>query len=353
MASRKILTVALMTLILISSFPVMSRGQVTAFRETPRAGGMGRAFIAVAEGVDAVFHNPSGLARNTRFPKIFYSGIDEFSYDWTREGLSQKFQDRGGYFTTVEYSASLTGRMRQVTGLPPDNISDESWSYREYHLEISSAEPTSEQLLVGLSGYYTYQTSADWKFSRQHSFGGDLSLLFSPQKYVQLGLVTHNLLKTKSNTVYFDYFGRGIVTRDAPRDFSVGVCFRLGRGFLLAGDIHNVLERTIHTATFENEIELRRSYHLGLEIDLFQTIQVRSGVSTSYQIVDFYDETDDGDFSYTATSSFSVGLGARYRHMSMDTAFILDKRRDKMKNFEDVTIKRDPYHLMFSLVWAL
>lgn len=330
--------------------------QTTFEMGTARALGMGNAYIGVAEAPDAAFYNPAGLVRNKDVPKYIQVGWDQLQYDWKNETTDQeeRFQKTGGLFGVIEYSGVLGGSYYEIEHRPPPQYNaEEQWHLNQKKVILTSAEPTSSQLLVGIQGVYIHLDSDEWDISHQHIFGMDLSFLYTPHSYFQLGVTTHNLLKTKTNEVYFDNFGHGILIDQKPRDFSLGVCFRGSNFLIIAADVHHVLERKME-CELPYEITIHRSYHLGAEINIANMILLRSGIFRRYLITNFYEDVDEDDFNYTTINRLSFGFGFWYRNAMLDGAIIFDDRQEEMRQFKNIDMdEKSPFEILVSFTWKL
>lgn len=142
-----------------------------------RAIGMGEAYTAVAEGADAFFYNPAGLARIPSVD-IYASHSTWFAgLNYESLGIAKNFGSKGAFclsFTTLH-----SDEMKVRTPLKPDGTG-ETFYFGNYKIGFSAAKFLTNYAALGLS--INYLNLSMWKYT-VHSFSADLGVIFLTDFY--------------------------------------------------------------------------------------------------------------------------------------------------------------------------
>lgn len=133
---------------------------------------MGEAYTAAAEGADAFFYNPAGLAR-TPAVDIYASHSTWFAgLNYESLGIAKNFESKGAI--GLSFSTLHSDEMQVTNPLKPDGTG-ETFYYGASRIGFSAAKFLTDRAALGLS--VNYLNLNMWKYT-VHSFSADLGVLF-------------------------------------------------------------------------------------------------------------------------------------------------------------------------------
>jgi hypothetical protein len=210
-------TLSLLAVLLVLLWAGGVRGDVVI--NTPRALGMGNAFIAVSDDEGAVSSNPAGLA-------LIRQGLVSFG----SLGLTNK---KDYWYSSYIIPSSL--KTPQCTALSFSQTKDIAANTRTDSATWSAGQYYAEGTAVGLSLHYL-RTSDDTAGTQDKAFGVDLGVLYSlpegpgGKSLGSVGVLVQNPNEPK------------MLGQKLPRVISVGVATRIIPRMLLAADSYNVFD---------------------------------------------------------------------------------------------------------------
>ncbi len=248
-----------------------------------RGPGMGDAFAAVAEGADALYWNPAGMAFGDRY---------EF-----------QFMHANLYGTDIgnNYLALLLPNIPFIND--PDNIAfglslhhlgldDNELRYSQNKLALSLSYRASGRLSFGANvKYLDYGAFLDLQDEgRASGWGADFGALFMPVKNLRFGLMVQDAFDTKLHRN-----GADAAETLFPRNVRVGAAYKLDKLLFF------------HEPMIAVDVDDR--YHVGLEGWFKNILGLRAGVQKSIRNI--------GEQDWT----FSAGLSLRVDFIQTDFAF--------------------------------
>src|SRR5581483_11540163 len=229
----------------------------------PRSAAMGEAYVAVAEGHEAVFSNPAGLAFETERHLYAQSYLPPFIEDVKYSNLVylQPLSEAG--FALLAGMMQIGGFTRTVSDGSPDGYAEAgSFGSYDFHFSMQEGRRFSDQLGIGLALNYFRSTLAD---DTANGFGADLGLLYGARtEPVQFGLALQNL-------------GPGVKYRNEtdslPEAFRGGMTLRQTELSTLAWIPMNSFATFEYFKPFHDDAVLRA----GGEVPVGQSLWLRAG----------------------------------------------------------------------------
>jgi len=275
----------------------------------------GGAFLATAQGVEAIYYNPAGLAAS-------YKSEAMFSY------MSYIADINVAYFATAVYVEELGtfalsyktldfGDIPITTFENPDGTGS-TYSPGFFTLGLSYARAITDRVTAGTTVKLVQEsimsTSAtgvavdfgvQYKFQRNLALGVTIKNVGSNMKYTGADLLTRtNVPGTASNSP------TGVYSPDTEA-FQIPSYFELSASY--TAELDNMNSLMLGT-TFRNNNALEDQVMLGLEYQLFKTLSLRGGYERA---------TENAE---SAIYGFNFGAGVEYAmesglQMSVDYAF--------------------------------
>lgn len=262
-------------------------GQFLKIGAGARVSGMGEAFSAVADDVNAIYWNPAGLMQIEDKQASFMH--NEWFYDLKYEFLAYCQPTQKGVA-----GLSLTYlRMGDFEGKDKDDNPTGNFSAGDFALSIAYATPVNENLHLGITGKFIQQKI---EVEKSNTLAIDIGLLyFNPSnKKVKMAGVIQNLgprLKFVKER------------EKLPLTYKLGASYKMDK-LILAGDI---------TTPTDNDTRL----NLGIEYNYTPTLSFRVG----------YNSQNDLD------SGWTLGTGINVHNLQIDYAFIPYGELDKTHRF--------------------
>lgn len=250
-------------------------GQFLEIGVGARPTGMGEAFCAVADDINAIYWNPAGLMQIKGKEVTFMH--NEWLYDLKYEFLAYCQPTKVGMC-----AFSLTYlRMGELEGKDKDDNPIGNFTAYDYALSIAYAVPANENVYVGITGKFIQQKIEKEKTS---GIAIDIGMLYldPSRKGFKVGAVLQNL-GSKLKFVQ--------KSESLPFAYKIGVSYKNDK-FTFAGDITN---------PEDNDIRV----NLGIEYVPVSILTLRIG----------YNSQNDLDLG------FSFGAGFRLKSSQIDYAF--------------------------------
>lgn len=262
-------------------------GQFLKIGVGARVSGMGEAFSAVADDVNAIYWNPAGLMQIEDKQATFMH--NEWLYDLKYEFLAYCQPTQKGVA-----GLSLTYlRMGDLEGKDKDDNPTGNFGAGDFALSIAYATPVNENLHLGINGKFIQQKI---EVEKANTVAIDIGLLyFEPSnKKVKIAGVIQNLgarLKFVKER------------EKLPLTYKIGISYKKDK-LILAGDI---------TTPTDNDTRL----NLGIEYSYTPTLSFRVG----------YNSQNDLD------SGWTLGGGINLHNLQIDYAYIPYGELDKTQRF--------------------
>lgn len=193
--------------VLLASTPAMA----VEFTDGVRSGGMGDAYVAVAEGTGGIYHNPAGIAR-----AVMYALDATFEYGPAGSVLNASIMDsrtNPGIAAGVGYSYHI-GR-------------DEAEGIDGHDIRLALAVPVvPDRVSLGVGGRYLL--IQDNGVELMNGFTLDAGGIFKVTDGFHVGVVGKNLI---------DVCDKEACSAIAPLTVSGGLSFATSFGLTLAGDV--------------------------------------------------------------------------------------------------------------------
>ncbi|MEW6095446.1 MAG: PorV/PorQ family protein [bacterium] len=266
-------------------------GQFLKIGAGARACGMGEAFCAVADDVNAIYWNPAGLGQIKGKEATFMH--NEWLYDLKYEFLAycQPFQ-RGVNAISITYL-----RMGDLEGKDKDDNPIGNFAAYDYAVSIAYSIPANEDVYVGIAGKFIHQ-----KIEKEDANGTaiDIGVLYSDplKKGFKTAVVLQNL-GTKLKFVQ--------ERENLPLTYKLGVSYKKDK-LILAGDI---------TKPKDNDTRV----NLGAEYLPTSILALRVG----------YNSKNDLD------SGWTFGAGFKLEALQIDYAFVPYGKLDDTHRFSLTT----------------
>jgi len=241
-----------------------------------RPAGLGEAFCAIADDVNAAYWNPAGLAQ-----------INEFQFTAIHKNW---FEDIKG-----EYLGYLHLAEKRVIGLSMIYLNEGSmqeikdktvigtFKAEDMGITASFAQVLKKELLIGANLKYIHQKIAD---AQGIGFAGDLGVIYKPTKFINLGLVMQHI----GPKIKFVNEGFPL-----PLTLKTGISYK-NKGIILALDVNKPIDNNPLIC-------------FGVESKIGNMIALRVGYKyhTKNQKLDLYESAPVG-----LTGGFGLGLDNIY-----------------------------------------
>jgi hypothetical protein len=184
-----------MALALMVSFPLAaearlggSGAQFLAFSGGCRSVALGGAYVALAEGIDAVYYNPAGLA--TLDVSTFAFNHGELFADMNLENVAFATPGLGGV-VSISGVAFLSGSMKRTTFEDQEGVSGETFSANDFAFGLSYARMMTDKFTAGMTLKFLNQNidrvgANGWAFDLGGTYAvgvGDLKLGFAIRNF--------------------------------------------------------------------------------------------------------------------------------------------------------------------------
>lgn len=318
-----IITALLVLVIAVPNVFAVSEAAVLFLLITPtaRSGGMGEAFVAIADDVSATYWNPAGLAfqEGKQFTSMYSKWLPQFNLDdlyYLYGAYRQSFEGLGTIGMNVTYINLGEQIITDETG--PDPLG--TFNSNEWALTFSYATLLSEDFGVGLNVRYIRSNLSEVGAGAEK--GDGQANAFS----VDIGVLKKNLFIDRLNFgVNLSNLGDKITFVDAsqadplPTNMRVGFAYRaIDQEFnqlTFAVDMNKLLVNKHKDGTSDSVLEAVFSawgnndyiYNFGAEYWYAKLIALRAG----------YNWDDAGEANY-----LTLGAGLRYSIYQFDFGYI-------------------------------
>lgn len=290
---------ALLMIISLAASPQASTAQggypaaYMELMEGARPVGMGSAFVALADDVNAIFFNPAGLSAIPHKEATFTT-LGDMGFDRRANLVAVTVPNHPG-----ESAWGLSYSRFSVTGIPETRVDafghpivDAAGNVVVFNLfdnieengVVSYSWKQTDQLRVGVNARVVHFSQLDVKASGQ---GLDLGALYQPTDDVRIGFAFRDIFERY-------VFSTG-AREDIPFKLSLGVAVRGWKDIVYATEIQKIEDQ--HWV-----------FHLGAEKWFLKHYAVRLGIS-------------DGNFT--------AGLSAKYRQLQFDYSFRQEDLKDE------------------------
>ncbi len=295
---KKLLIIALMSAPLYSQVPVGSAGaKFLSISVTPRASGMGDAFVAVANDPSSIFWNPAGIAHLRQF--AFFTSYS----NWIADGRVPAFAVIFPKYPIGTFSVFASGiYMGGFEGV----------AFDENHniVETGTFSYSAMQLGFGVSRFYTDKFAAGVAVKFIDENLGNVTSAYSVAidagtyfytgfKDIRVAMSLQNLGADMSPKGEYDLWimkGSQVTTEKRKyQSYSLPLTFRLGlaRDFIKNG---NKIKRLTGSVEIINPKDNRESFAIGFEMQPVEILTLRAG---------YHFNLDEGGFG--AGASFNLG----------------------------------------------
>ncbi|MEW6096021.1 MAG: PorV/PorQ family protein [bacterium] len=239
--------------------------------------GLGEAFCAVADDVNAAYWNPAGLAQVNEFQ---LTAIHKNWFEDIRGGYLGYLHpaDKGAIAVSMTYLDE--GSMQEIK---KDRTVVGTFKAEDMGVTVSFAQALRKELLIGANLKYIHQKIAD---TSGMGFAGDMGLIYKPTQFVNLGLVVQNI----GPKIKFVNEGFSL-----PLTLKTGISYK-NKGIILALDINKPIDNDPMIC-------------MGVELNIGNMIAVRLGYryQTKNQKLDLYESAPVG-----LTGGLGLGFGNTY-----------------------------------------
>ena len=274
------------------------RAAFTALKvgQSARAAGMGDAFTALSDDINAIFWNPAGLTNVERF---------EYAFGYTRWLVESRFLSgavawRYGQQTfgisLIQFDA---GTSLETTPLDPSGKFGRTLHAGDIFVKASYARKMTDKLAVGISVKWIQETIDDLKMN---SASFDFSTIF------YTGFGSSRIAMTLNN------YG-GDLTLETPGMMAEGatvaqpLVYTIAGAMELIGRLGDPASLTV-AGEMSYHIDDRERFHLGAELWFQNTLALRAGYRGRYDL---------GDWSLGAGLKKDMGGG---RRIGVDFAYV-------------------------------
>lgn len=256
-----------------------------------RATAMGDAFVALAEGVEAVFWNPSGLAlaegfqiTGTHIPYLIDTRISSAAISFpigslSRLGLQVQYVDYG---EIVETRTDLLGFNPDGTynpGLTGNMFSPQAWA-----IGISYGRALNDQFRIGITAKYVHESLYNGPLSFGDPESGEAYATSTQIFLFDFGLQYDTGYRSLRLGAAVQNFGPEVVF--VEENFAAPMIFRLGIAWDLVGLSPLLLQSSNQRLTLIYDLVHPNDYdqqmHVGLEYVFANVLALRAGRKINY-----------------------------------------------------------------------
>lgn len=320
-----------------------SFSQISYELESSKSLAVGNAIVATAEDDDALFGNPAGLVAFDGIKTSIHASYQ--NYSWKSLNIKQNYSQLGGAVAVIYNNWGLLfgrwqkgDKMNEWTVVKNNSVylQNAKFLYYEQFINLCYSFKVAPGLAVGLRGRYL---ASDVHDSYKDHFTGeykgvvvDVGILWKYSEALKIGLNIDYLLSSKFKHFIFSDLGQPVIAKTHPVSLNIGMQYKPMSKLLLSTQVKNVFTRKIEIEPlYENEnIELRRSYHLGAEYWLFPCVALRTGFIQQSYPIDF-SVSDIKEFNYMSRKTYSFGIGFALYSFILDIAISHDNRKDYLK----------------------
>lgn len=244
-----------------------------------RPAGLGEAFCAIADDVNAAYWNPAGLAQVKEFQfttiyKHWFEDIKSGCLGYLHPG------DKDAITMGVWMTYMDEGSMQEIKN---DRTTGGTFKAEDIGITVSFAQALKKEFLAGANLKYIQQKIAGVSGS---SIAGDIGLIYKPTKFINLGLVVQNI----GSKIKFVKEGFPL-----PLNLKTGISYK-NKWIILALDANKPIDNDPLIC-------------LGLESKIANIVALRVGYKyqTKNQKLDLYESASVG-----FTGGFGLGFGNTY-----------------------------------------
>lgn len=212
---------------------------------------LGKAFVAIADDVNAVYYNPAGLVQlksreiTTMYATPFFTKIEGIDYHALGYVHPEKDQTLGVY--VVGLRVSNIPKVNDITTGPEGEFSNQEWAAL-----FSYAKSVNNKLSWGVTLKIIRQSLEKIK---NDSMSFDLGMMLYFGKKIRLALVAVDFVSSK--------LGEDKI----PEKIKGGMSWKLGKVLLLSASLDYTSHRKL-------------KYHGGIEANILENFILRAGYST-------------------------------------------------------------------------
>lgn len=212
---------------------------------------LGKAFVAIADDVNAVYYNPAGLTQlklseiTTMYATPFATKVKGIDYHTLGYVYPGKDQALGVYVIGLRVSG--ISKVNDITIGPESEFSNQEWAAL-----FSCAKSINNKLSLGVTLKIIHQSLEKIK---NDSMGLDLGMMLYFGKRVRFALVATDIFSSK--------LGEDRI----PKKVKWGVSWKLGKIFLLSTSLDYTPHRKL-------------KHHGGVEVNILKNFILRTGYST-------------------------------------------------------------------------
>lgn len=296
------------------------------FYKGARPTAMGDAFTAISDDENSISYNPAGII-DINENKIAIAG-KLFTYDFSNENYTNNYAS----FTLIYAKSFGIHIFYTLSGdkilLQPDKI----FLYEGLKITAAFAHNISDLFYTGLSGNVIIQTGKP---------GGaefDIGFIYKINKYIKTGLAIKNFISSGNFLILDDAGDVSMISY--PVFLNLGISAKPFNFFLISFEIKNIFESegfiTDIRVNEKSKICLKRSYHLGGELNFLEDFFIMAGIKAGEDI--FYLQLSD---IYKMRYGISLGFGYRFKFIRINTGFVND--------FREISNIKNPWQIYFSL----
>lgn len=244
-----------------------------------RPAGLGEAFCAIADDINAAYWNPAGLAQIKEFQ---LTAIHKDWFEDIKSGYLGYLQpgDKDAVTMAVSMTYLDKGSMQEIKN---DRTTGGTFKAEDISITVSFAQALKKEFLAGANLKYIHQKVAD---TYGIGFAGDIGLIYKPTKFINLGLVVQNI----GSKIKFVKEGFPL-----PLNLKTGISYK-NKWITLALDANKPIDNDPLIC-------------LGLESKIANIVALRVGYrhQTKDQKLDLYESASIG-----FTGGFGLGFGNTY-----------------------------------------
>jgi hypothetical protein len=225
-----------------------------------RSIGLGKTFVGLATGGEAVYYNPAGLVQLytndlTIMGATLYGGAKQSFATYV---IPTKYYGAFAFSHCGAYATLAEDDNRDENNMKPADAMNYAWGQNGIFLSYS--KDIIPAINVGINYKVIYSPIGNYPTNVSHGF--DLGFLFFPLKSVSFGLVAKNLLQPRLS---YDE----IKDNPFPRTFKVGISAKLLENTLiLLSDLGYTISESTKVVKFYEGLEYRPAKNLAARLGL-------------------------------------------------------------------------------------
>ena len=300
---------------------------------TARATGMGDAYVTLAEGAEALFWNPAGVAAAgthdlsaTHIPYLLDTRVSSIGYATSLGGLGSV----GVQIQSVDYGEIAETRTENL-GFNPDGtynpgLTGSTFGPTAFAVGVSYARRLTDRFSTGITGKYIYESLYTGSVTRN----GETYDTSAGVALFDIGIQYETGFRSLALGMSVQNFGPEVAY--AEEGFSAPLSFRLGIAGDLVGPAGIVSQSSQNRITAAYDLSQPNDYdqqmQFGLEYAFAETLSLRTGYKLNYDVeaftfgagvkTDFDPVRLNVDYSYGGMGEYLDGIhritiGARLR----------------------------------------